>query len=207
MGSALLALTDRQGGYSTLVDARDVTREIRRVVWPTLRHEGFAAFTGRNAWRYIDNAVDVVNFQSFSASLADAVGCTTFSFSVNVGVWLPQIASEQVEPRRDAEGRLRPAEYECVPYKRALEKSLAQPWFVPFSADTREWLPSLRRHRRGLEKVLRRDTHDRSEIWFVRADGSNLKECVADALGAIRGNGLPWLEVTRAEAELPSVTR
>ena len=57
----------------TVVDSRDVTREIRRIVWPALREAGFDSFTGRTSWRYFDRAVDVVNFQSFSASLADSV--------------------------------------------------------------------------------------------------------------------------------------
>jgi hypothetical protein len=71
------------------VDSRDVTREIRRVVWPVLRAEGFDSFTGRFAWRYVESAVDVLNFQSFTASVADGVGCTPFSFGLNLGVWCP----------------------------------------------------------------------------------------------------------------------
>ena len=62
-----------------------MTKEIRRVVWPELRERGFAAFTGRTAWRYVGDAVDVVNFQSFGSSLADAVGCTTFSINLESG--------------------------------------------------------------------------------------------------------------------------
>jgi hypothetical protein len=182
------------------VDSRDVTRAIRRVVWPVLREHGFTAFAGRTAWRYVGEAIDVVNFQSFSASLADAVGCTTFSFSVNLGVWLPADAHEAVELKRDTEGRLRPTEYQCVPHRRRLEKSLAQPWFKPFRSDTRRWLPSLRLHRRGLEKVLRRDTHDRSDTWFVLPDGSNADECLEDALRAISDEGLRWFEQTRKRA-------
>jgi hypothetical protein len=69
------------------VNARAVTRAIRRDVWPVMRTVGFDSFTGRTTWRYIGAAVDVVNFQSFSASNADAVGCTPFSFSLNLGVW------------------------------------------------------------------------------------------------------------------------
>jgi Domain of unknown function (DUF4304) len=177
------------------VDARDVTRVIRRIVWPALRPEGFDAFTGRTAWRYVGDAVDVVNFQSFGASVADAVGCTTFSFSVNLGVCLPQ----------DGPARLRPAVYECVPHRRRLEKSLAQPWFQPFRGDTRRWPLSLRLHREGLRKVLRSDTHDRRDTWFVKPDGSNVEECIEDALRALREEGLPWFEATRAKshAEAP----
>jgi Domain of unknown function (DUF4304) len=179
------------------VDSRDVTKEIRHVVWPELREHGFEAFTGRTAWRYVRDAVDVVNVQSFGASIADAVGCTTFSFSVNLGVWLPHDALTRA-PKRDPKGRLRPSEYQCEPHRRRrLTKSLSQPWFRPFSGTTRGWLPSLRLHREGLKKVMRRDVHDRPEIWFVLSDGSNLNECMLDAVRAIREDALPWFELTR----------
>lgn len=183
------------------MDARDVTREIRRLVWPALREHGFSAFTGRTAWRYVGDAIDVVNFQSFSASLADSVGCTTFSFAINLGLWLPGDAWDELASKRDSQGRPRPEEYQCEPHRRHLTKSLAQPWFEPFSSDTRRWLPSLKQHRLGLQKVTRTDTHDRPDIWFVRADGSNLSDCLRDALRTIREDGLPWFETTRAERE------
>jgi hypothetical protein len=67
-------------------DNRAVTRAIGRIVWPELREVGFDSFTGRNAWRYVDEDVDVGNFQSFGGMLADSVGCTSFSFQVNLGV-------------------------------------------------------------------------------------------------------------------------
>jgi Domain of unknown function (DUF4304) len=188
------------------VDAREVTREIRRLVWPALRDEGFTAFTGRSGWRYVDGDIDVVNFQSFSASLADTIGCTTFSFGVNLGVWLAEdVVPEglKLKLRRDASGRLRPEEYQCR-HRLQLEKSLKQPWFKPFTSDMRRWLPSLRRHREGLEKVFRRDQHGRTDIWFVLDDGSNLDDCLDDALQAIREHGLPWFDDTRRERRAPA---
>jgi len=71
------------------MDNRKVTRAIGRVVWPALREVGFDSFTGRSAWRYAGKDVDVVNLQSFGGMLADSVGCTSFSFQVNLGVWRP----------------------------------------------------------------------------------------------------------------------
>ncbi|HJW49414.1 MAG TPA: hypothetical protein VJ726_08365 [Candidatus Limnocylindria bacterium] len=41
--------------------------------------------------------------------------------------------------------------------------------------------------------MLRKDAHDRTDIWFVREDGSNLSECVADLLLVIERDGLPLL--------------
>jgi hypothetical protein len=180
------------------VDARDVTREIRRVVWPALRGEGFESFTGRTAWRYVGTGVDVVNFQSFSASIADAVGCTPFSFSVNVGVWLPGDVEPRLKP--DPAGRPRPQEWECDRRAR-LSKSVQQPWFDPFSRHDGSRRPlGLRLHREGLKRVLRRDRHDRADIWFVLSDGANLAEVVDDAVRAIRADGLAWLQHTRDAA-------
>jgi hypothetical protein len=185
------------------VDAREVTREIRRLVWPVLRGEGFSAFTGRTGWRYVAGDIDVVNFQSLSASLADAVGCTAFSFGVNLGVWLAEdVAPEGLNIKQDADGRLRLEEYQC-PHRLGLEKSLEQPWFTPFTRDTRTWPLPLRRHRKGLQRVFRHDQHDRADIWFVLEDGSNLGECLEDALRAIRADGLPWLEATRRDRRAP----
>ena len=43
-------------------------------------------------------------------------------------------------------------------------------------------------------RVLRRDTHDRADTWFVLADGSNLSENVSDLLGVVERDGLPLLE-------------
>jgi hypothetical protein len=170
------------------VDSRDVTREIRRVVWPVLRAEGFDSFTGRFAWRYVESAVDVLNFQSFTASVADGVGCTPFSFGLNLGVWVPgELEARYLKP--DSNGRPQRAEFECM--KRThLTKSVEQPWFQPFSsAGACRWPSALRKHREGLKQEVRRDRHDREEIWFVLADGSNVVAMVEDALEAIRREG------------------
>jgi hypothetical protein len=186
------------------VDARVVTRRIRELVWPTLRADGFEDFTGRTAWRDVGDDVDVVNFQSFGASIADTLGCTTFSFGVNLGVWLSEdLVPEGLSVKRGANGRLRPQGYQCA-HRRELEKSLEQPWFEPFAADTGRWLRSLRRHREGLEKVMRHDRHDREDIWFVLPDGSNLDDCLEDALRAIGADGLRWLEATRRDRHAPA---
>jgi hypothetical protein len=181
------------------VDSRDVTREIRRIVWPALREAGFDSFTGRTAWRYLNPAVDVVNFQSFSASLADSVGCTPFSFSLNLGVWIAGDTEARVL-KPDKKGRPRPAEWECTKRTR-LAKSVQQPWFEPFTAeDSSRWPKGLRLHREGLKRIMRTDRHDREDTWYVFSDGSNVVEMVADAFRAIRETGLPWFELSRVAA-------
>jgi hypothetical protein len=115
-------------------------------------------------------AVDVVNFQSFSASLADSVGCTPFSFSLNLGVWIAGDTEARVL-KPDKKGRPRPAEWECTKRTR-LAKSVQQPWFEPFTAaDSSRWPKGLRLHREGLGGRPRGDADGRGD--GLRASSSS----------------------------------
>jgi len=73
------------------MDSRIVAREIKNEIWPLLRNHGFSEFTGKSAWRRLPEQIHVVNFQSFSRYLAERVGCTTFSFALNLGIYFRTI--------------------------------------------------------------------------------------------------------------------
>lgn len=116
------------------MDSSNVNREIKSVIRPLLHDVGFSQFTPRTAWRYSGEKIDVVNFQSFNSYLANAVGCTTYSFCVRLGCSFDAI------PRRERikqkNGYLRPEEYECH-FRLPLQKSIKQPnlkrtdvWYV-----------------------------------------------------------------------------
>lgn len=116
------------------MDSKDVNRAIRARIRPLLKTAGFERFTARTAWRFCGAAIGVVNFQSFNSYIASGVGCTTFSFAINLGchyTFLPQIGTSTFYDRDNL-----PQEYHCA-FRRALRKSLAQPkfprpdiWFV-----------------------------------------------------------------------------
>ncbi len=89
-------------------------------MWPVLRAQGFSKFNGKSAYRYRGPIIDVVNFQSFSSHLAEGLGCTTFSFALNLGVYLDSSIEDRLV-RQDKRGRLLPYEYEC-PFRAHLEK-------------------------------------------------------------------------------------
>ncbi len=91
--------------------ATDVNRTIRSLVRPILKDQGFTVFTARSAWRHHDHAVDVINFQSFNRYIADTVGCSTFSYAVNLGVFLTSVRVDRDVPLRS--GVPCPAEYAC----------------------------------------------------------------------------------------------
>jgi hypothetical protein len=105
------------------VNSLVVNKLIRSEVWPILRAQGFSKFNSRNAWRYRGPWIDVVNFQSFNAYLAEGLGCTTFSFKVNLAVFVTGAEQDDWIPR-DAAGRLLPQEYHCF-FRAYLEKRTA----------------------------------------------------------------------------------
>lgn len=117
------------------MDSRVVNRCIRERVWASLKESGFAKRTARTAWRQRHNQIDVINFQSFNSYLAESLGCTTFSFSVNLGTWLMYVP-DLTGTLKVKDGRPLPEEYEC-PFRTQLRKRVHQQeyprddvWFV-----------------------------------------------------------------------------
>jgi len=157
------------------VDSKAVNRQLRQTVRPVLKAAGFDVFTERTAWRYWSLGIDVVNFQSFNSYLAEAVGSTTFSFAVNLGmyfIYIPySLGEERIKRRGD---RLLPQEYECM-LRRPLHKSI--------------WQPAL----------------PRPNVWLVEPDGSNLVAVVNDAEKVLKSEGLPWFEQYRDPTRLLQV--
>jgi hypothetical protein len=108
--------------------------EIKSLIRPLLKDAGFTQFTARTGWRYADEKVDVVNFQSFNSYLANAIGCTTYSFCVRLGCSFDAIPRSERVKRKD--GFFRPEEYECH-FRSPLQKTIRQPnlkrkdvWYV-----------------------------------------------------------------------------
>jgi hypothetical protein len=169
----------------------DLSRALRAGFWPSLKAVGFDTRTDRAAWRYADGAVDVVEVQSVGPD-ADACGCPSVSFTAVAGS-VPSFLGPS-PPRTAKDGRPRPRYWDCRLQVR-LEKTLSQPWFEPFSAPPSSTLPaSVLAHRRALRTVIRKDRHDRSDIWFVRDDGTNLDEVIEDLCHVTDRVAIPWLD-------------
>jgi len=108
------------------MDYKLINKEIKRIIKPFLSKNNFVEFTSRSAWRYRNNQIDVINFQSFNSFLSQNLGCTTFSFSVNLGVYFKDIPAEQHSNNKKKKDYLRPEEYECH-FRNSLLKNLNQP--------------------------------------------------------------------------------
>ena len=176
-------MTDEPHAYgSTPIDSRDVNRALVKIVWATLKPLGFSARTQRSAWRSGPGVIQVVNFQSFNSYLADGLKSTTFSFSVNLGVFY-QAIGDLSSVTRFLKDRSRPLEYHCHA-RYTLSKGIAQPqelipprWLDPLSGSSAlgRWV-------------------DRPDIWLVLPDGSNLNLVATDARDRVVAAGIPWLE-------------
>ena len=105
------------------MDSKLVNAELRLQLRPVLKEAGFSTFTDRSAWRYTTERIDVVNFQSFNAYLAEGIGSTTYSFCVNLGCAFTRLPPRAVY--RVRRGRPAPLEHECD-VRRTLKKSIPQ---------------------------------------------------------------------------------
>lgn len=135
----------------------------------------------------------MLDVQSVGAS-ADAVGCTSYSFSAYLGAAPDYLPRSTIAIDRD--GRVRPHYWTC-PLTVTINKNTAQPWFQAFVNDPAKPLTDAAvKHREGLRQVLRTDVHDRPEIWYVLEDGSNLSGVVQDLTDAVM-SALPDLLTLR----------
>jgi hypothetical protein len=124
------------------MDSTTVNKEIRRSIWSALKKAGFSKFTTRTAWRYAEDQIEVVNFQSFNRYNADVLGVTPFSFAVNLGSYLSYVPPQW--PSKVKDGRQVPAESECH-FRGRLARTISQShkhtdvWFVDSDGRNLAW--------------------------------------------------------------------
>jgi uncharacterized protein DUF4304 len=158
------------GGRIRVMDSKDVNKEIRRTIRPLLREAGFTHFTARTAWRHVGSRVEVLNFQSFNSYTADVLGCTTYSFCINLGTYLQEVPSDHVATRiKEVDGKLLPQEYHC-------------------------------HLRGGLRPGFEQPECARREIWYIDPAGRYLEEAVCDVRAAVLRDAFPWYESLRDPA-------
>lgn len=104
------------------MDSSFVSRIIRKITWPIVREQGFTDLTSRTARRDCDDRIEIVNFQSFNSYLAQGIGCTTFSFALNLGIFFRRIPRPRPIKLQQESKPFRPEEYHCH-FRRKLMKT------------------------------------------------------------------------------------
>ncbi|RLD55337.1 MAG: hypothetical protein DRJ01_16790 [Bacteroidetes bacterium] len=108
------------------MDSKVVNKAIISIIRPILKENGFDKFSGRTYWRYHSDRIDILNFQSFNSYNADVLGCTTFSFSVNLSVYLTYVPEQTNLKEKD--GKIRPDEAQGH-FRSGIKKGIKQPEF------------------------------------------------------------------------------
>jgi len=146
------------------MDSQIVSAKLRTEVRPYLKEAGFSAFTGRHSWRYHSDRTEVVSYMSFNSYNASVIGCTTYSFHVNLGVYFHYIPHRFDRASFDVSNpKFRPPEHNCH-FRGGLSRSFAQP------------------------ELERRD------IWYIDDKGLYLDKAVHDTRMALSRDGMPWFE-------------
>lgn len=101
------------------MENRHVNKSIAKKIKPLLQQRGFEAVSARNYLRYKKDRIEVINFQSFNSYQAEGMGCTTFSFAINLGILFLCVPHESIKLK---DGKLLPKEYECD-FRRRLYKA------------------------------------------------------------------------------------
>ena len=107
-----------------MLDSKVVNRAIKAEIWSVLKESGFDRFTAKTAWRFQPGQIDIINFQSFNAYNALVIGCTSFSFVVNLGSYSLAIPDDYPIPTKL--GLPEPKEYHCH-FRGRLKPSVSQP--------------------------------------------------------------------------------
>jgi hypothetical protein len=188
------------------MDSKEVNKQIRALIRPVLKAQGFTKFTARDSWRFHDDRIDVINFQSINSYLAGTIGCTTFSFAVNLGTFLAYVPEQYPLKRKD--GLVVPDECQCH-FRGRLHRTICQRkpkdrdiWYVDpkgknLSAvmnDIRErvetdcppWFSRLA-DREEIFRILKEDSEEMGELWGFGNNPSPIRSYmlgyVAHALG------------------------
>jgi hypothetical protein len=161
------------------MDSKVVNRGIKATIWPILKDNGFSHFTSRSAWRFHADRIDIVNFQSFNSYRASVIGCTTYSFVVNLGCYLLyipyQYGSTLIQQKG---GRLLPEESQCPLRGRIHPK------------DRRQFIERLLNHKSP------------GDIWPIDEDGNNLASTLEEVCQNLLTEGQEWFKRFDAPSEV-----
>lgn len=152
------------------MDSKVVNKAIKKEIFPFLKENGFSEFNSRNAFRLSEQQVDMINFQSFNSYLAYGVGCTTYSFAINFGVYYK---CYEKTPWFNGVIPSKQSEYIWMEYGR-VKKTLSQAkLFHPYG---------------------KHNGKDRGDTWYIKEDGSNLDEVIKNAKDNISKGGFKFFE-------------
>ncbi|WP_139892385.1 DUF4304 domain-containing protein [Bacillus sp. D386] len=153
-----------------MIGSPEINKVIRKSLSPILKENDFNKVNTRNNWRWIDQCIWVLKISTVGNYFSDVSGWPPISIHVDLGIYYVFIPSEE-EIKKGTNGELLPKEYQCH-IREQLNCNLDQSNYI-----------------RHLDNPAERN---RSDIWWVEPDGSNIEEVMEDIRKSFSENGLNW---------------
>lgn len=151
-----------------------INKALRQHLSPALLRHGFDLVKARKAWGWHPHAIYVLEVDNVGNAFSKATGWPMHSLRAAVGVWIESAAESDVALFRDEQGRVRPDLAACQ-QRLQLQCTMNQSaWQTP--------LPEAQER-------------ERTDIWWVQDDGSNLTEVVRNIADAFLAQAVPWFAV------------
>lgn len=149
----------------------NIDKMIRRILFPSLKLNGFNKTKGRTAWGWHDECIWVFNIKSVGNFHSIITNWPSASLTVNLGIYftyLPHIS----EAKKDERGLFLPKEFEC---------------------NRRAQLTCSYNQLKYTEYVeCNSSEKKRRDIWWVQPDGSNIYEVIHDINKQYLEHAVDW---------------
>lgn len=153
-----------------MIGSPEINKVIRKSLSPILKENGFNKVNTRDNWRWIDQCIWVLKTSTVGNYFSDVSGWPPMSIHVDLGIYYVFIPSEE-EIKKGTNGELLPKEYQCH-LREELNCNLDQSNYI-----------------RHLDNPAERN---RSDMWWVEPDGSNIEEVMDDIGKSFTEDGLNW---------------
>ena len=138
------------------MNSQDVSKALKKEIFPFLRKKGFAQFTTRTAWKNDEHVISVINFASLGSYLGDRYGIlsrlTSHSFWIEAGLYFKAMHE--------------------TPWAKSPAPNLPKVWEC--------------QARKTLKKSLRQFWCRRPDVWYVSTKGTGLDAIITDAKIAVQ---------------------
>jgi hypothetical protein len=149
-----------------MIGVPEINKIIRKILFPTLRANGFSNLNPRNSWAYHEDCIWVFNLCISHKRYSPLTAIYVF-----LGIYYKFI-SETYPPKIDKTGRLIPEEWRCHVRNELRVDNLDQSQCTKMLYSPAE--------------VNRRD------IWWILPDGNNIEEAIDNVKSAFLNQGMQW---------------
>lgn len=104
---------------------KHINASYRRVLVPILKENGFEIFSGKKAWKYLDDRIYLFVVSGVGADFSNVTGFSSCSLTASLNIYYPDLSGVPKCKKIHKDGHLLPAETQCY-YRFGFEKNIKQ---------------------------------------------------------------------------------